>query len=115
MSSIAIVFEELENLLLATNNGSLYYILDNSNKSFIFCSERQIMINLIESIGIKGIFSSRKIEHLQPNSSLLINIKTLEKQVKDINSSDSSSFKSSILKNRNPVLISKINQEKNPI
>ena len=84
MTSIAILFEKLENLLLATNNGSLYYVSDVSGESLFFCSERQIVLNLITSLRLENRFSKEKIEHIEPNQALLLSTQNLEKQLLNI-------------------------------
>ena len=80
MTSIAMIFEELENLVLATNNGSLYYMFSNSSNSIIFCSERQIMHDIINTLDINHIFPLVNMSQLKANEALIINTKTLDNQ-----------------------------------
>jgi len=47
MTNFALLSEKNQNLILATNNGSLYYINDLENKLFIFASERYILQRLL--------------------------------------------------------------------
>jgi len=46
-TNIAVLSENNQNLILATNNGSIYYINSTKNKIFIFASERYILQKLI--------------------------------------------------------------------
>ena len=47
MASIALLFKDLNNLLLATNNGSLYYVRGNDSNSLVFASEYYILKSLL--------------------------------------------------------------------
>ena len=51
MTSIAIFRPEYDNLLLATNNGSIYYTTSPSRKLFVFASEHSILLKLLEQKG----------------------------------------------------------------
>ena len=43
VANIALMFENLNIAVLASNNGSLYYLKSNSNDSIIFASEKFIL------------------------------------------------------------------------
>jgi asparagine synthetase B (glutamine-hydrolysing) len=71
MTTIALLNSETEDLILATNNGSLYYTYDNSQNVFVFASERYILNQLCEKkYGIR--FSKENIKHLEPQSLLAV-------------------------------------------
>ncbi len=61
MTSIAFLFADLQNLLLATNNGSLYYMLNSDKNAFVFASERYILQTLVKNNGLKQYFNSAEI------------------------------------------------------
>jgi len=77
MTNIAVFFNDLENILLATNNGSLYFLFDNDKQAFIFASEVYILKTLISTLDLNDSFKPEEITHLQPNQSLLLNIRSL--------------------------------------
>ena len=58
MSNIAILSSGYNNLFLATNNGSLYYIDDSINGFFVFASERYILQSIIKKHKLPYSYSS---------------------------------------------------------
>lgn len=74
MTSIGMLFCDYDNLLLATNNGSLHYLYSKDKNVFIFASESFILKHLITSFGLKKHFDPGEITHLSTNSSLLVNL-----------------------------------------
>ncbi len=73
MTNIALFFNNKNNLLLATNNGSLYFVTDKENKSFIFASEFYILETLIKQLNLTEFFQIENITHLIPNTCCLLN------------------------------------------
>jgi hypothetical protein len=80
MGNIALLFNYLQNLLLVSNNGSLYYI--HTNNTFIFASESLMLKKLIEKEKL-GI-SNNLIKQLNPNNALLLDIFELSLSIIDI-------------------------------
>ncbi len=76
MTSICIQFNHFRNLLLATNNGSLYFVLSHDKSSMFFCSERNIATNLMNSLDF-GKFSINNVKHLKSNTALFLDLDTL--------------------------------------
>ena len=74
MTSIGMLFCDYECLLLATNNGSLYYLYSKDKNVFIFASERFILERLIETLRLEKYFAVGKITHLMANNALLVNL-----------------------------------------
>jgi glutamine---fructose-6-phosphate transaminase (isomerizing) len=74
MTSIAFLFAGLQNLLLATNNGSLYYIQSRDRNAFVFASERQILQSLISNNGLRRYFDPAEITHLNADQMVLVDI-----------------------------------------
>lgn len=74
MSSIALLFQDYENLLLATNNGSLYFIQSADNTSIIFASEQYIIKQIIKKNRLGRQFLISKIKQILPNSAYLIDL-----------------------------------------
>lgn len=81
--SIATMFNDLGQFVLATNNGSLYYLTDNKSY-FVFASEG----NFLEKLKAKSFFKqfnpSRQTIQLQPNTAIIIEYNTLRIDLFDI-------------------------------
>lgn len=74
MTSIAILPLHLDNLLLATNNGSLYFTISKSKDAFLFASERHILDALIVKSRMEESFPPDHIHHLSANSMCSVNL-----------------------------------------
>jgi glutamine---fructose-6-phosphate transaminase (isomerizing) len=88
MTSAAMLFNAYNNLLLATNNGSLYYVISKSGKTFIFGSEYFILQSVIQMKSVSGYFDKVEISQLKPNECCSINTETIECELKEITSSN---------------------------
>lgn len=89
--SIATMFNDLNQFVLATNNGSLYYLTDN-NSYIVFASERFFLERLKKEPFFKSFDSSKEIFHLQSNTGLVIELDTLTINLFDIHSSTKNIF-----------------------
>ncbi len=76
MTSIAVLPFESKNLILATNNGSLYYVSSEDNSAFVFASERFILNSLIEKLKLASVFSKQNIKQLPANYACSVNIES---------------------------------------
>jgi predicted glutamine amidotransferase len=72
-ASIAAVFAEREQLLIATNNGSLYYARV-SPQTFVFASERYILEQFLQ----KSQLRAEEIRGVAPGEGLVVSLATLE-------------------------------------
>ena len=88
MTSTAALFEALNCLLLATNNGSLYYARNSSRDAFIFASEAFILKSIIERNQLIREFNVNEIQQLNPNSTAMIDLTSLEVELSDISSAE---------------------------
>ncbi len=79
--NIALMFEKLNIAVLSTNNGSLYYSQSDNKDSIIFASEKHILEQTLKKCKISGIHSLSNIEHLSPNSLLVINLSNLNSEM----------------------------------
>ncbi|MDN5111844.1 hypothetical protein [Aliarcobacter butzleri] len=77
VANIAAVFSSLNVLLLATNNGSLFYIKSKDSNSIIFASEKHILEQVIEKSNSSIFYDKKNITHIVPNSLLLIDLNNL--------------------------------------
>ena len=80
-ASLALLFHDLNNLLLTTNNGSLYYVVSTDKNALIFASEYYILDMLIESNRIGNMFNPSGIEHLQPKTACLVDLETIALEI----------------------------------
>ena len=71
-ASIAAFFDDRRQLLLYTNNGSLYTAANERRTALVFASERHILSELLRRSGLErrlGVFEIRKVE---PDSGLVV-------------------------------------------
>ncbi len=108
--SVAMMFHDLDQFVLATNNGSLYYITDNQN--FItFASEGYFLERLKQTAEFAAFGASLDVRQLISNKGLVINMNDLE-----IHHFDSPLNSSSILLSQvQPLMLEKhlLDNEKN--
>jgi glutamine---fructose-6-phosphate transaminase (isomerizing) len=83
--STASLFQELDQIVLATNNGSLYYITDNES-FFLFASERYFLTKLQTYMGYKAFMGKHQIKQLVPNCGIVVNLKSIKINIFKINS-----------------------------
>lgn len=79
-ASIAVVFDELDDLLLATNTGSLHYVVDDARTFFAFASERFILQELIERTGLERVLGPLRIRQLEAFHGLVVSMRDLSTQ-----------------------------------
>ena len=85
--SVAVMFQDLNQFVLSTNNGSLYYITDNS--SFItFASEGYFLEQLKETADFADFGTTSEVMQLKSNQSMVINLIDLTIQYFDCPSTD---------------------------
>ncbi|MBM3453702.1 MAG: hypothetical protein FJX80_00990, partial [Bacteroidetes bacterium] len=74
--SVAIMFQDLDQFVMATNNGSLYYITDN--KSFItFASEGYFLERLKNTAEFSVFGPSLEVKQLLANKGLIVHLSSL--------------------------------------
>ncbi len=77
-ASVALLFPDLDALLLATNNGSLYSYAEGPGLPFVFASERNILTTLAEKKAWRDTFGERAVERMQPGTGRIVRLGTLE-------------------------------------
>ncbi len=85
--SIALMFNDLNQFVLATNNGSLYYVLDSN--LIVFASEAYFLEQLISNYYFKDISKTDEIKQISPNNGLIVNYNLLTVNEFSINELDS--------------------------
>jgi len=74
-ASIAFFLEDLENLLLATNTGSLFLVRNRRGTFLAFASERYILKRLVEDAGLEAQLGPCSIEQLKAGCGMLVSLR----------------------------------------
>ncbi len=77
-ASIAVLMSDINALLLATNNGSLYLAEDVDHRAFLFASERYILEQLIAKAPIGIPAADWGIAHLEAGDAFAISLDSLQ-------------------------------------
>ena len=77
-ASIALLFNDINHLLLATNNGSLYLCKNSEGNIYIFASERYILNRLIKQQKLQKFLGDYEILQVRPGTGYVINIHNLD-------------------------------------
>ncbi len=75
--SVAMMFRDLNQFVLTTNNGSLYYITDNAN-FILFASEAYFLEQLKQDKSFKEFNSQIDIHQIKPDTGIVISLKSLQ-------------------------------------
>lgn len=78
MASLAIIPDDQDCLVLATNNGSLYYLWDQARQAVLFASERYFLNQLLAGSEVRSGLDPVEIRHLLPNQALVLEFDRLE-------------------------------------
>lgn len=76
-ASIAVLFDDLDSLLLASNTGSLYTCRNADNNVFLFASELYILKTFMDKHQWENRFGRCMISQLAPGSGLIVNTSDL--------------------------------------
>lgn len=76
-ASIGFLFDELDDLLLATNTGSLHYVRNDAGTFFAFASERFILQTLCERLSLERTLGRLHIVHLPAFQALVVSMRDL--------------------------------------
>lgn len=77
--SVAIMFSNMDSFVLATNNGSLYYLTDDRSYLF-FASERHFLASMVRLKEFQQNFAHATIKQLHPGDIFLTNTSNLFSQ-----------------------------------
>ncbi len=77
-ASLAIAFQDLSKFILATNNGSLYYITNKKRDILIFASENSFLAKLISKHNLKNKISDISVNKLMPRQIIEISFKNFQ-------------------------------------
>lgn len=76
-ASTAVLFTQTKQMLLASNNGSLFYVLDEASKIVMFASEKFTLESALDNCREGGLLDRATIEQVRPGSGLVINYENL--------------------------------------
>ena len=65
-ASVALLFEDLNCMVLATNTGSLYLHNDPQAHSIAFASEENILKEFVEQRNLRSLFGDADVTHIRP-------------------------------------------------
>jgi glutamine---fructose-6-phosphate transaminase (isomerizing) len=85
-ASVCVLFDDIDSVLLSTNNGSLYFCESDDHKLLIFASEKYILKQLINKSNLRTLFDASKIEQIRAKTGLVVNLDDLQKRVFDMGS-----------------------------
>jgi len=83
-ASIAVLLKDFDVLLLATNNGSLYFGEDPEGGAFVFCSERHILAQLSKRRYMAGKPNCQSIRHLNANQACVVELESMASRSFDL-------------------------------
>ena len=96
-ASIASLFTDYKNLLLATNTGSIFYVYSPNKNIFIFASERFILQKIIKS---KYIDNNFVIKQLKANEAMIFDLDNMKMNTFKLNSKILETNNKSLLSNK---------------
>lgn len=80
-ASVAIQFDDLNNLVLATNTGSLYVSIDETSKVLVFASEKYILQQILKNKFLNSLMASQPVVQVKAGQGYLLNLDLSQKQV----------------------------------
>lgn len=75
-ASVAVLFNNRDSLLLATNTGSLYFFYNCAKDAFAFASERYILEQFADKVKSIDLFKKEEIKQLSPGTAFLVDTQT---------------------------------------
>ncbi|MFO1009519.1 MAG: hypothetical protein U1F29_05595 [Planctomycetota bacterium] len=79
-ASIGVLFDELDDLLLATNTGSLHFVRNEKGTFFAFASERFILQELIDRTQLERVVGKIEIQQVPAFSGMVVSLRDLSLQ-----------------------------------
>ncbi|HKO91423.1 MAG TPA: hypothetical protein VJU61_09745, partial [Polyangiaceae bacterium] len=76
VASVALLPSASEQLILATNNGSLYYAADPESELLLFSSERFIIEQLRHKRQFRDLAGQARSERLEPNTGIVLDVRS---------------------------------------
>ena len=86
-ASVAIQFNDLNNLVLASNTGSLYLALSKNEKILVFASEKYILQQALENKFLRSLFTGQPITQVKAGQGYLFDLNLSKKDMFLLNGS----------------------------
>lgn len=80
-ASVAVLFDDVNLALLATNTGSLYTCTSKNGKLLVFASEKYILKQSISTKSMNGLFDVNTISQVKAGTGCVVNLLDMEKQM----------------------------------
>lgn len=77
-ASVAVLFDDVNTALLATNTGSLYTCKSRDGKILVFASEKYILGQFVSGGFMKTLFDKNRISQVKPGQGYLIDLDRME-------------------------------------
>lgn len=78
-ASIAVFFDDLDAMLLATNNGSLYVNEGDGREAVVFASEEYILQTLLSRGYLRGVAGAARVNQIRPGHGCVVNLRDLSR------------------------------------
>ena len=79
-ASVALMFSELDDLLIATNTGSLYAFASEDENFFGFLSEANMVRQFLAAKGNSSIFGKASVRHVTAGVACLVDLESLDQR-----------------------------------
>jgi glutamine---fructose-6-phosphate transaminase (isomerizing) len=80
-ASVAVQFDDANNLLLATNTGSLYLNLSINKKILVFASEKYILQQVLKNKFLRNLFTAESITQIKAGQGYLFDLDLSKKDI----------------------------------
>lgn len=87
-STFAGLFADRDILFLTSNTGSMFVCISDNGDELFFVSERVIANKVIANTGTMAGFSEANVVQVRPQDAMLVNTRTLEHQIENVESGD---------------------------
>lgn len=78
-ASVAVLFDDSDTVLLATNTGSLYTCMSQSGKMLVFASEKYILGQIVNNGHMKNLFDRNTLSQVKAGQGCLIDLDKMKK------------------------------------
>jgi len=84
-ASVAVEFDDVNNLVLASNTGSLYMALSKSEKILVFASEKYILQQVLDNKFLRSLFVDQSITQVKAGQGYLFDLNLVKRHVFSLN------------------------------
>ena len=99
-ASVAVQFDDENNLILASNTGSLYMALSKSEKILVFASEKYILQQVLDNKFLKELFTNQPITQVKAGQGYLFDLNLITNHAFSLNKTSIDNTSSDRLKSK---------------